>query len=185
MRTFYIYILTKDGVAFYIGLTENAEERFKQHKQTYGDDIAIEIKESYTGSIAAAIILEDFWIKKYADLGIILKNKHLAKHKQMVLCKMCSSEVIQPSGRRKKEFCNSTCRSRFWQKQNRGKGRGVKVVAPAIPKAEQKKGLIKANPNSNRIAELEFELTTLGNGSIANSRRKWIFEKISELNRKK
>lgn len=36
-----------------------------------------------------------------------------------ILCKECGEKVTQTTGKRKKEFCNSTCRSNFWQKAER------------------------------------------------------------------
>lgn len=40
-------------------------------------------------------------------------------------CKFCTKWVSQPEGKKKKDFCNSTCRSNYWYAENK-KG---KVVA--------------------------------------------------------
>ncbi len=34
-------------------------------------------------------------------------------------CKKCGTELTQTEGRRAKEFCNSNCRSTFWQKNKK------------------------------------------------------------------
>jgi hypothetical protein len=36
-------------------------------------------------------------------------------------CRDCKKYVEQTPGKRAKEFCNSTCRSNFWQKEDRKK----------------------------------------------------------------
>ena len=36
-------------------------------------------------------------------------------------CKECDKDLAQTDGKRKKEFCNSTCRSNFWQKNRKKK----------------------------------------------------------------
>lgn len=41
-------------------------------------------------------------------------------------CKKCGKELTQTEGRRAKQFCNSNCRSTFWQNKNK------KVVKPVI-----------------------------------------------------
>ncbi len=37
----------------------------------------------------------------------------------MTKCKSCGSELKNTPGRRQKEFCNSTCRSKFWYAVNK------------------------------------------------------------------
>ena len=32
-------------------------------------------------------------------------------------CKSCGKELTDTPGKRKKQFCNSTCRSNYWHKQ--------------------------------------------------------------------
>jgi endogenous inhibitor of DNA gyrase (YacG/DUF329 family) len=34
-------------------------------------------------------------------------------------CLNCKKEVLQTPGKRERQFCNSTCRSNFWQKAKR------------------------------------------------------------------
>lgn len=46
-------------------------------------------------------------------------------------CKNCGEKLEMTPGRRQKEFCNSTCRSNFWQKEKR---KGEKGVIPMIEK---------------------------------------------------
>lgn len=43
-------------------------------------------------------------------------------------CKFCDKWVTQPEGKKKKEFCNSTCRSNYWYGKNK-KGKSEVVVA--------------------------------------------------------
>jgi hypothetical protein len=43
----------------------------------------------------------------------------------MGLCKFCKKWIQQTDGRRKKEFCNNTCRSNFWYSKNK-KGKSEK-----------------------------------------------------------
>jgi endogenous inhibitor of DNA gyrase (YacG/DUF329 family) len=42
-------------------------------------------------------------------------------------CPNCQKEVIQVVGKRSKVFCNSTCRSNFWQKGERKKAKIVNL----------------------------------------------------------
>lgn len=53
----------------------------------------------------------------------------------MGMCKHCNKWIIQPEGRRKKEFCNNTCRSNYWYGKNKkGKDKEldteIKYVVP-------------------------------------------------------
>jgi hypothetical protein len=48
------------------------------------------------------------------------------------LCPNCGKELQQTPGKRAKEYCNSTCRSNYWQKQNRGLAPGCSNI-PATP----------------------------------------------------
>ena len=43
-------------------------------------------------------------------------------------CLECQKELIQTEGRRQKTFCNSTCRSRYWQKKQPKKASKLKWV---------------------------------------------------------
>lgn len=118
MKDYFIYILLMDGVAFYIGVTEKPEKRLSHHKLRYGDSLKMEIKEKYTGSKTAALLLEDFWVYKYADMGIVLKNKNTERSLTR-RCKFCNLELQQKQGKKVKEFCNNTCRSNFWYAKNK------------------------------------------------------------------
>ena len=50
-------------------------------------------------------------------------------------CKNCDKELVQLPKKKVKEFCNSTCRSNFWQKQKRKKKKPSKE---ALSKPEYK-----------------------------------------------
>jgi hypothetical protein len=39
----------------------------------------------------------------------------------MIKCKHCEEEVPQVPGKKKKEFCNNTCRSNYWYAKNKKK----------------------------------------------------------------
>lgn len=52
-------------------------------------------------------------------------------------CLCCGKEVPQTPKKRVKQFCNSTCRSNYWQKEKR---KGFIGVLPAIKKKEKEKG---------------------------------------------
>jgi len=74
MNQYYIYVLERGDNTFYVGYSIDIEQRFKQHKVKFGSDISIKVVDSYYGSDETARALEDFWIKKYKDLGIPLVN---------------------------------------------------------------------------------------------------------------
>lgn len=63
----------------------------------------------------------------------------------MTNCKNCGEPLTQVLGKRIKQFCNSTCRSNFWQKQKR--------ILQNINKAE-----IRPNP-AEKIPEKEGEVS--------------------------
>ena len=48
-------------------------------------------------------------------------------------CKHCKKDLVHLPGKRKKEFCNDTCRSNFWQKERRRKNNLAKPVEKQIP----------------------------------------------------
>ena len=50
-------------------------------------------------------------------------------------CKHCKKDLEHLPGKRKKEFCNDTCRSNFWQKERRKKNNAVKLAKE--PKEEK------------------------------------------------
>lgn len=43
-------------------------------------------------------------------------------------CKHCKKDLEHLPGKRKKEFCNDTCRSNFWQKERRRKINEAKAL---------------------------------------------------------
>jgi predicted GIY-YIG superfamily endonuclease len=75
MKKYYIYGLLRGEILFYVGVTTNCAKREVNHKWTYGKDIAFVVLEEYTGSKDTALSLEEVWIKKYLDLGLLLYNK--------------------------------------------------------------------------------------------------------------
>lgn len=61
----------------------------------------------------------------------------------MTNCKNCDESIPQTEGKRKRDFCNSTCRSNFWQKAKRSAG----STEAGQPAAKKKK---PANPPSKK-----------------------------------
>lgn len=52
-------------------------------------------------------------------------------------CKECGAKLIQLKGRRVKEFCNSSCRSKYWHTRNRAKKKStVKEVLSCLEKPD-------------------------------------------------
>lgn len=66
-------------------------------------------------------------------------------------CKNCGKSVEQTPNKRAKEFCNVTCRSGYWQKQNR-LDKAAKNETPA--KSKKKSDLMK-EIRKNPITEKE------------------------------
>ena len=54
-------------------------------------------------------------------------------------CQNCGKDLVQIKGKRKKEYCNSTCRSNFWQKEQVKKKKPVKSEKSAKVPQENKK----------------------------------------------
>lgn len=44
-------------------------------------------------------------------------------------CLNCTKQIPQTPGKRRKDFCNSTCRSNYWQKQKRKEKKIVPTIA--------------------------------------------------------
>jgi hypothetical protein len=72
MRTYYIYILSKNGLIFYIGKTINVKKRLANHKITYGKEILLEIIDETDDWK----MCEKFWIEQFRQWGFNLKNKN-------------------------------------------------------------------------------------------------------------
>lgn len=54
-------------------------------------------------------------------------------------CLQCEAELVHEKGKRKKQFCNETCRSNFWYAKNK-KGKSSDGIIPTIRKYEKKTG---------------------------------------------
>lgn len=156
MTKYYIYILTLNGVVFYVGVTDNPTIRQKRHESVYGKDVKMEIKEEYFGSKKTAILLEDFWAAKYIDLGATLHNKN----SQLLVrrCKFCDLEVRQQQGKRQKEFCNNTCRSNYWY----GKNKKGKVTRTEVIKEHQEPIVFGKMPPEKIVIEIKEPPKTVG-----------------------
>lgn len=85
-------------------------------------------------------------------------------------CKHCKKDLEHLPGKRKKEFCNYTCRSNFWQKERRKKNNAVKLEKekkepePVVPhekeesKEEKKKQPVIPKNNDPKEGSMAFHL---------------------------
>lgn len=75
-------------------------------------------------------------------------------------CLNCNSELIQQKGKREKVFCNSTCRSNYWQKAKRLEKEGVppEEISKQI-KTSNKKEAKQANAPIRKVFEKTSEET--------------------------
>jgi hypothetical protein len=53
-------------------------------------------------------------------------------------CKNCGEAIVQTPGKRAKEFCDSTCRSNYWQIKNRLNKSGFSPPKPQPNKSVEK-----------------------------------------------
>jgi hypothetical protein len=74
MKKYYIYVLTKEDVVFYVGVAGNLENRRAKHLKRFGRLFEMNVVDQYYGKKDTAHALEMFWIKKYRDLGYELAN---------------------------------------------------------------------------------------------------------------
>jgi endogenous inhibitor of DNA gyrase (YacG/DUF329 family) len=73
-------------------------------------------------------------------------------------CPNCDKELEQIEGKRQKQFCNSTCRSNFWQKQNRIKS--SKVISAKIEQVDGKptaKIILQEQPKNEKPRMVQGE----------------------------
>lgn len=66
----------------------------------------------------------------------------------MIKCLFCGNIVLQSAGKRKKEYCNNTCRSNFWYNKNK-KGKSL-VKDLTKPNKEVKPA---ETPKTNYVAD--------------------------------
>ena len=122
----YIYVLKIGGIPFYIGVTTDLKMRLSEHKVSFGKDIEIEKIDEHLGSTATAHSLEQFWIRKYLENGIVLKNKP-PKSTVETNCLYCDAVTIQSSGKREKKFCSTSCRV-MWNRKNKGTTKKMQIT---------------------------------------------------------
>lgn len=76
-------------------------------------------------------------------------------------CAECKKELEQTPGKRPKVFCNSTCRSNFWQKAKRKELAKVEVKnlnePTGKPKSPEKKSEINKSVDTTRKAYNPFD----------------------------
>lgn len=74
-----IYMLTRKGAPFYVGITSDMCERLKCHKKNFGNDIEIEEIEFLMcgrSRLKNALRLERYWIQQLRAWGFDLKNRN-------------------------------------------------------------------------------------------------------------
>jgi Fe-S-cluster-containing dehydrogenase component len=110
----------------------------------------------------------------------------------MSKCSFCGEEIEQTTGKRKKEFCNNTCRSNAWYKKNKkGKVRVTDLTKPTFPTkswqaAAAKNQSINTTKKEYTLDSVLKELETLPtSGGLADKRRKFLRDKIKELQKTK
>lgn len=121
-------------------------------------------------------------------------------------CLNCDRDLVQLPKKREKVFCDSTCRSNYWQKAKRLEAAGkspeeiiktIKKIAVNNKPENKKKiederntahDLGKKHENSQplsenelQIAEYEKELSGLGTSGLAVMRRKFLLKQIKAL----
>lgn len=154
MKIYFIYALKKGGKIFYIGYSANINRRLIEHKTTFGKDIEMEILEQKMCSRLEAYELEQKWIKEYSLMQVEIINKNLPIKTEK--CLECKKEIIQTSGKRKRQFCNSSCRSLFWQKQQKVKKESViEKILPIVQ--AQLETSVKINSLMNRERPVKME----------------------------
>lgn len=88
-------------------------------------------------------------------------------------CLNCGDKILQTSGKREKLFCDSTCRSNYWQKTKRLEDAGksaeeiVKIISGKKEKSETKKPILptKTSPSiMEKFALIKQQLKDKKNG---------------------
>lgn len=94
METFFIYVLKRDAVPFYVGVTKNTVSRKTAHKAIYGE-IEMQILQQYVGCSDAAFLLEGFWINHYISNGHKLSNLHKVRGKRKARSYKCTDAIYK------------------------------------------------------------------------------------------
>ena len=103
-------------------------------------------------------------------------------------CKHCKKDLEHLPGKRKKEFCNDTCRSNFWQKERRKKNNAMKLAKgkkepePVVPpEKEEPKEQPKSVPDTNARPKTLDQLKALCPSELKGfDRSEWIGKKRQE-----
>lgn len=69
-------------------------------------------------------------------------------------CLNCDKELVQMPGKRAKQFCNSTCRSNYWQKEKRA---SKKTSGNQVEKKEPKLEYEKSPVFKNAVEKMLWE----------------------------
>jgi DNA-binding transcriptional MerR regulator len=114
-------------------------------------------------------------------------------------CLNCGKDLVNLPKKRKKVFCNDTCRSNYWQKSDRleKQGKSIEEIVSILEKQrKEKKGETKVvdltHPKektnytintsiAQQIAKHEAELLTLQKGMWADTRRNFLNREIAKL----
>lgn len=109
-------------------------------------------------------------------------------------CLHCEKELTHVEGRKQKSFCNSFCRNQYFY----SKRKVVKFQAEVAGEKEKRQnplinaargrdasGVNNDEVKNPEIEKYEEEIKTLGTGTFANQRRKFLQNKIYDLRTQK
>lgn len=104
-------------------------------------------------------------------------------------CKQCGNSLVHVEGRKQKSFCSVNCRNKyFYRQQKKLADIGKKSIVSDLNKQSSgttqdlnKKEETNFTINTSEIDELKKELNSLGTGSLANQRKKYLQNKILAL----
>jgi hypothetical protein len=99
-------------------------------------------------------------------------------------CLNCKKDLVQTAGKREKIFCNSTCRSNYWQKTQTLERQGKSVDTVAKIMTTRPETVKISSGNDAQIAKYQKELAGLGTSGLAILRKKFLLKQIQFLERK-
>jgi hypothetical protein len=105
-------------------------------------------------------------------------------------CLKCGKELSHIEGRRKKQFCNETCRSLYWYYKNKPKAKKKSEPPVQVINLNQPQNQTNYTINTNKddilaeIKELEDKIRLVPNGQYYNKIVKSFRDKINELQNK-
>ena len=112
-------------------------------------------------------------------------NKRLLPKINVYICFMkclnCNSELIQIKGKREKIFCDSTCRSNYWQKSDRleKEGFSVEEIVDKIKKSKGKsvKSIYKEK-KEEKVKDIKDEILNINSSPTINKKPLTLSEQL-------